>query len=58
MLKAKRLRVPKDRIDERAVSQLSLMPTNVPDLMSEAEFAHLLGYLLSQRAAPAEPAEK
>jgi putative heme-binding domain-containing protein len=53
----KEIRLAKDQIDQRAVSQLSLMPSNVPDLISEVEFAHLVGYLLSQRAAPAEPAK-
>ncbi|HEX3727703.1 MAG TPA: HEAT repeat domain-containing protein, partial [Pirellulales bacterium] len=45
----KELRVPQEEIDQRAVSPLSLMPTNVTDLVSEAEFVNLLGYLLSQK---------
>ncbi len=45
----KEIRVPLEEIDQRAVSSLSLMPANVPDLVSEADFVHLLGYLLSQR---------
>ena len=45
----KEVRVPSDEIDQRTVSQLSLMPSNVPDLVSEADFVHLIGYLLSQR---------
>jgi hypothetical protein len=32
------------------------MPSNVPDLVSEAEFVHLMGYLLSQREATAPAA--
>jgi putative heme-binding domain-containing protein len=47
----KEFRVPADEIDERVESQLSVMPANVPDLMPEHDFAHLIGYLLSQRAA-------
>lgn len=49
----KELRVPTSEIEERSVNQLSLMPSNVPDLVSEADFVHLLGYLLSQREASA-----
>jgi len=52
----KEIRVPIDEIDERSVSPLSLMPSNVPDLVSEVDFVHLLGYLLSQRVAPAAEA--
>jgi len=49
----KELRVSTAEIDERSVNQLSLMPSNVPDLVSEADFVHLMGYLLSQREAAA-----
>jgi putative heme-binding domain-containing protein len=49
----KELRVPKEEIDERVESQISLMPSNVPDLVNEADFVHLVGYLLSQKAKPA-----
>ena len=49
----KEVRLPKDQIETRNVSPLSLMPTNVPDLVNEAEFVHLLGYLLSQRVPAA-----
>lgn len=47
----KEIRVPLDEIDERAESQLSVMPANVPDLIGDADFVHLMGYLLEQRAA-------
>ncbi|MEX0676443.1 MAG: PVC-type heme-binding CxxCH protein [Pirellulales bacterium] len=47
----KEIRVPLDAIDQRALSQLSVMPANVPDLVDDADFVHLIGYLLSQRAA-------
>jgi putative heme-binding domain-containing protein len=49
----KEVRVPKDQIDQRAVSPLSVMPSNVPDLVSEADFVHLVGYLLAQRVPEA-----
>ncbi len=45
----KEVRVPIDEIEERVVSQLSVMPSNVADLVKEDEFVHLIGYLLSQR---------
>jgi putative heme-binding domain-containing protein len=49
----KEVRVPLDEIEERVISPLSVMPANVPDLVSEADFVHLLGYLLSQRGEQA-----
>jgi putative heme-binding domain-containing protein len=50
----KEVRVPSDEIDQRVVNQLSPMPANVNELVNEAEFVHLLGYLLSQREKPAQ----
>jgi putative heme-binding domain-containing protein len=47
----KEVRVPKSNIDERTVSQLSPMPANLVEQMSEADFYHLLAYLLVQRPA-------
>ena len=44
----KEVRLSLDEIDEREVSGLSPMPANVPDLLSEPDFYHLIGYLLSQ----------
>jgi putative heme-binding domain-containing protein len=49
----KEVRVPKDQIDERVVSQLSPMPANLADQIPEADFYHLLAYLLAQR--PTKP---
>src|SRR5262249_17295264 len=48
----KEVRVNKKRIDERIVSQLSPMPANLVDQMTEAEFYHLLAFLLQQRSKP------
>ena len=45
----KEVRVPLSEIDQRAVSPISPMPANVPDLMTEAEFYHLAEFLLSQK---------
>ncbi|MBL9125300.1 MAG: HEAT repeat domain-containing protein, partial [Planctomycetaceae bacterium] len=50
----KEVRVPLDEIDQRAVSPISPMPANVPDLMTESEFYHLAEFLLSQRQPAAE----
>ena len=47
----KEVRIAEDEIDQRVVNPLSLMPSNVPDLVNEQDFVHLLGYLLSQRVA-------
>jgi putative heme-binding domain-containing protein len=47
----KELRVAREEIEQRTVNSQSLMPSNVPDLVSEPDFVHLLGYLLSQREA-------
>jgi len=49
----KEVRVAQDEIGERTVSPLSPMPSNVPDLVSESDFVHLLGYLLAQSKATA-----
>src|SRR5204863_2220666 len=45
----KEVRVPKNTVEERSVSPLSPMPANFNDVISEAEFYHLLAYLLEQR---------
>ncbi|HJT77364.1 MAG TPA: PVC-type heme-binding CxxCH protein, partial [Gemmataceae bacterium] len=48
----KEVRVPKDEVEERAVSQVSPMPANLGDAVPEADFYHLLAYLLKQQQAP------
>lgn len=45
----KEVRVTKDSIEERTVSQLSPMPANLVDQIPEADFYHLLAFLLAQR---------
>ncbi len=45
----KEVRVPRNSVDERSVSQLSPMPANFVEQISEAEFHHLMAYLLRQR---------
>lgn len=46
-------RVPKSEIDERRVGQVSVMPTGQADGLSVVEFADLISYLRSLKAAPA-----
>jgi putative heme-binding domain-containing protein len=52
----KELRVPKSDVEERNQLKLSPMPANIVDQLPEADYFHLLGFLLSQRQAP--PATK
>jgi len=44
------VKIATDEIEERAVSNLSPMPANISEQISEQEFYQLLSYLLSQRA--------
>lgn len=48
--KGQEQRVPLEEIDQRVLTQQSPMPANVAELVSEAEFYHLLAWLLAQRA--------
>ncbi len=50
----KEVRVPAKDVAEQALSQLSPMPSNFAEQVSEADFYNLLAFLLSQRA-PAPP---
>ncbi|MGH9361880.1 MAG: c-type cytochrome, partial [Thermoanaerobaculia bacterium] len=43
--------IPKREVKSREVTPLSPMPSNVGETIPEADFHHLMGYLLSQRAA-------
>jgi putative heme-binding domain-containing protein len=45
----KEVRVPKKNVEEKTVSPLSPMPANLADQVVEADFYHLLAYLLSQK---------
>jgi putative heme-binding domain-containing protein len=45
----KEIRVEKKTIEERTISPLSPMPANWSDVIPEAEFHHLMAFLLSQR---------
>lgn len=46
----KEVRVPKDEVEERTTSQLSPMPANLSDQISEPEFFDLIAYLLGQQS--------
>jgi putative heme-binding domain-containing protein len=48
----KEVRVRKDEVDERSTSQLSPMPGDFADKVSEAEFYNLMAFLLKQRVPP------
>jgi putative heme-binding domain-containing protein len=52
------VRVPRDTIDEKIVSQLSPMPANFADEIPEAEFYHLMAYLLAQNVKPVTSPQK
>ena len=56
--KGKEVRVEKSKIEERTVSQQSPMPANLADEIMEADFYHLMAYLLAQRDVPPKPGEK
>jgi putative heme-binding domain-containing protein len=45
----KEVRVPASTVDDRKLSQLSPMPANLAEQIEEADFNHLMTYLLSQR---------
>jgi putative heme-binding domain-containing protein len=47
----KEVRIPDATVDERTVSQLSPMPANFVDQVTEQEFNNLLAFLLNQRVA-------
>ena len=45
----KDVRVPVSTVEDRKLSQLSPMPANMAEQIEEADFYHLIAYLLSQR---------
>jgi putative heme-binding domain-containing protein len=49
----KEVRVAKEAVDQRNTAQISPMPADVADKIPEAEFYHLMAYLLGQRAREA-----
>ena len=53
--KGKEFSVPKSSIDQQSKTSLSLMPANMSEITTTAEFCDLMGYLLSQKTKPKEP---
>ncbi len=53
----KDVRIPAPLVEDRRLSQLSPMPANMAEQIEEADFRHLMAYLLAQRPAtpPAGP---
>jgi putative heme-binding domain-containing protein len=47
--KGKEVRVPKDEVDEKTVSQISPMPAELAKTIPEKDFYDLLAYLLAQK---------
>ncbi|WP_406699705.1 PVC-type heme-binding CxxCH protein [Singulisphaera sp. Ch08] len=54
----KEVRVPKETVEERTTSQLSPMPANLSDQITEPEFYDLLAYLLQQKESSSKPANE
>jgi putative heme-binding domain-containing protein len=50
----KEVRVPQDEVEEKQVMQMSPMPADMARLIPEADFYHLLDYLLSRREVKPE----
>jgi putative heme-binding domain-containing protein len=48
----KEVRVSKDAVEERSTSQISPMPANFAEQVPEADFYHLLAYLLTLQSKP------
>ena len=55
--KGKEFTVQEADIDERVQSAVSLMPTNLYELVKPEQIGHLLAYLLEQRAAVTKASE-
>jgi putative heme-binding domain-containing protein len=52
----KEVRVDKDSVEERGTAQLSPMPANLVEQLSESELYHLVDYLLTQKVGRDEKA--
>jgi len=50
----KEVRIPKNTVEGKTTSLLSPMPANFAEQVNEAEFHHLIAFLLEQRAEPAK----
>lgn len=54
-VEAKVSRIPKNQVEERRISDVSLMPKGLADTLSPVEFADLISYLQTLKTAPASP---
>ena len=45
----KEVRVPRGTVEERTTAAVSPMPANLSDQIAEADYYHLMAYLLAQR---------
>jgi len=52
---AKKHTIKKDQIEERRISDVSLMPNGLAEGLSREDFADLIGYLETLKDAPAKP---
>ncbi|AGA25493.1 PVC-type heme-binding CxxCH protein [Singulisphaera acidiphila] len=55
---AKRIRIPRDQIDDRKRSEVSLMPTGLAEGLSKQDFADLIAYLETLKETPAKDPSK
>jgi putative heme-binding domain-containing protein len=51
----KEVRVPASTVEDRKLSQLSPMPANMAEQIEEADFGHLLAYLLTRKPVDQAP---
>jgi putative heme-binding domain-containing protein len=56
--KGQEVRVEKSKIEERRVTQQSPMPANLADDITEADFYHLMAFLLAQKDVAPKPEGK
>ncbi|MFO0951792.1 MAG: PVC-type heme-binding CxxCH protein [Isosphaeraceae bacterium] len=54
----KEVRVPAETVEERRIVPLSPMPANLAEQIPEADFFHLIDYLVSKKPEPATPAPR
>ncbi len=54
----KEVQIPNDEIEELRLSNLSPMPSNFAEQLTEADLKALMTFLLGQRRPPAQPVEK
>jgi putative membrane-bound dehydrogenase-like protein len=53
---AQKVRIPKDQVEGRKLSDVSIMPTGLAEGLSKQDFADLIAFLEGLKEAPAKPA--